>query len=72
MTTCTQNCACAEPTVTQGVCALPTTPVSFDREGKCPCGKTADMCCHGGEAQSGANDAIGELCAPHNGQNVCS
>ncbi len=72
MTGPTQNCACASTGVAGGTCALPTAPVVFDAVGNCHCGKPADTCCRSGEAKSNANDALGELCAPHGGQNVCS
>ena len=71
MTSCGGNCACASASTSNNVCAVPASPIVLDEGGKCPCGKTADACCHA-ESKVGQNEALGELCAPHNGKNVCS
>ena len=50
-------------------CAPPEGGVVFDKEGKCPCGKSKEDCCHADLIDE--NPALHELCEPHNGRNVC-
>jgi hypothetical protein len=75
MSGCGGNCACAamqndKPEVNTKVCIPDVAPI-LDADGKCPCGKSFDECCHKDEIVAGQNDALGELCAPHGGKNVC-
>lgn len=66
---CGGNCACAQMANSEDECALPEGGVVLDKDGKCPCGKSADDCCHSDKIEG--NDALHELCEPHNGKHVC-
>ena len=66
---CGGNCACAQMANSEDECALPEGGVVLDNDGKCPCGKSADDCCHSDKIEG--NDALHELCEPHNGKHVC-
>ena len=67
---CGGNCACAQNTDEKNEeCAPPEGGVVFDKDGKCPCGKSEKDCCH--KKDSTDNEAIHELCEPHNGKHVC-
>ena len=72
---CGGNCACAQADaaskVTDEVCAPPEGGVMLDKDGKCPCGKVADECCHKESIEKNRNSALHELCEPHNGKHVC-
>jgi len=76
---CGGNCACARVAsdVKEVDCPMPEGGVHLDKDGKCPCGKGADNCCHkdtlggGAKATNEANPAIGELCQPHGKQHLC-
>ncbi len=53
-------------------CASPTGGVMLDAEGKCPCGKTPDACCHKEVVfASEFNEALDELCADHGVVDMC-
>ena len=67
---CGGNCACARRAMEEE-CAPPEGGVSLDKDDKCPCGKSADDCCHSDSIQKGENEALHELCEPHNGKHVC-
>ena len=67
---CGGNCACAQAANDKETCALPEGGVTLDKDGKCPCGKSAADCCHS-DSMEGNNDALHELCEPHNGKHVC-
>ncbi len=66
---CGGNCACAQVSEGKETCSLPPEGIVFDKEGKCPCGKSKSNCCHGENEKE--NDALHELCEPHNGKHVC-
>lgn len=66
---CGGNCACAQASDDKDTCASPKETATLDKDGKCPCGKSADECCHQDKADE--NDALHELCEPHNGKHVC-
>lgn len=66
---CGGNCACAQMSDKNESCALPPEGVVFDKDGNCPCGKSKRDCCHGKKGEE--NDALHELCEPHNGKHVC-
>jgi hypothetical protein len=69
---CGGNCACAQAAANESEaesCALPEGGVTLDKDGKCPCGKSKDDCCHS-ESIAGEN-ALHELCDEHNGKHVC-
>lgn len=66
---CGGNCACAQMAGKEEECAKPEGGVVLDKEGKCPCGKSADDCCHA-DSIEGAS-ALHELCDEHNGKHVC-
>lgn len=65
---CGGNCACADKNTEKETLTPVAGGVVFDEDGKCPCGKSKEDCCH---YESETNNAIGELCEPHNGTNVC-
>ena len=70
---CGGQCACAraeESKKGEATCA-PKGTVALDKDGKCPCGKSLDECCHKDEILAMQNDAVGELCDPTNGKNLC-
>jgi hypothetical protein len=48
MSGCGRNCACAcgaDEKETE-TCAAPEGGVTLDKDGKCPCGKAKEDCCH--------------------------
>lgn len=65
---CGNNCACAKKVEDNETCMPPEGGVVFDKDGKCPCGKSKEDCCH---EDTESNGALDELCEPHNGMNVC-
>jgi hypothetical protein len=69
MNGCGGNCACAQKTEDKEICAAPVGGVELDKEGKCPCGKSTDDCCHSDTIDG--NNALHELCDEHNGKHVC-
>lgn len=55
-------------------CAVPKGSIALDKNGKCPCGKSADECCHKTilkNATVDENPALHELCKPHGKQHLC-
>ncbi len=70
---CGGNCRCAcGPDESEEVCEAPKEGVVIDKDGKCPCGKELKDCCHKDEiVASEENEALHELCEPHNGKHVC-
>lgn len=72
---CGGNCACAQSQAEELVVpqnCVPTGTISLDKEGRCPCGKTSDMCCHKDTlADVQKNDALDELCGAHATKSVC-
>ena len=61
---CGCNCSSDTPEMKNDAqCNIEATPVVFDEEGKCQCGKSAANCCRKDEMK-GCNhdDAIGESC----------
>lgn len=71
---CGGNCACAgvrDGENDKNECAPESSSVALDEGGKCPCGKVLDDCCHKEDIVANQNDALGELCGPHNGKEVC-
>lgn len=68
------QCACGPEEETDATCELPKEGVTLDKDGKCPCGKGLEDCCHKDEIKTTKNDeneALHELCEPHNGKHVC-
>ncbi len=65
-----QNCACGAKEEVK-VCPPNGGAVTLDANGKCPCGKSLDECCHKDEIGAVENPAIGELCEPVSGKSVC-
>ena len=70
---CGGQCACAraEEAKNENATCAPSGALSLDASGKCPCGKSLDKCCHKDEIKAMQNDAVGELCDPANGKNLC-
>ena len=70
---CGGHCACAAGAKPDAeMTCKPEGEVALDKDGKCPCGKSADECCHKDKLVTGQkNDALDELCSPHGGKNVC-
>lgn len=66
---CGGNCACAKAAGEEATCETPVGGVMLDKFGKCPCGKSKEDCCHKDSIDQ--NDALHELCEPHNGKHVC-
>ncbi|OGZ05207.1 MAG: hypothetical protein A2845_02710 [Candidatus Lloydbacteria bacterium RIFCSPHIGHO2_01_FULL_49_22] len=69
---CGGDCACAGSDK-KGVaaCSADEKKVVLDEHGKCPCGKTAESCCHKDAIQASTNEALGELCCGSHGPDVC-
>ena len=71
------QCACGPDEETDTTCELPKVGVMLDKDGKCPCGKGLQDCCHKDEIKNAVvgkndeNEALHELCEPHNGKHVC-
>lgn len=67
------RCACGPEDMEQESCELPEGGVKLDKNGKCPCGKNLEDCCHKDSMESNddENEALHELCEPHNGKHVC-
>ena len=61
----------AEEAKNENATCAPSGALSLDASGKCPCGKSLDKCCHKDEIKAMQNDAVGELCDPANGKNLC-
>jgi hypothetical protein len=68
---CGGRCACADASKKEEESCAPKGEIALDKDGKCPCGKSLDDCCHKDEIKSTGNDAVGELCEPHAGKNLC-
>ena len=67
---CGGNCACARE-ANEEACVTPKEGIQLDKDGKCPCGKSKEDCCHTDSIVSEENPALHELCEPHNGKHVC-
>ncbi len=78
---CGGHCRCADqaevvdgPVTSKKIasCEPPKEGVMLDAEGKCPCGKTPDECCHKEVVfASEFNEALDELCADHGVVDMC-
>lgn len=68
---CGGNCACAKMEQKGEKSCAPEGEITLNKDGKCPCGKSLDECCHKDEIKANQNDAIGELCDPESGKNIC-
>ncbi len=72
---CGSNCKCAGGIKAEDLsCEAPKEGVRLDKDGKCPCGKSSEDCCHRDTIMGAGdieNDALHELCEPHNGKHVC-
>jgi|GEM_PF-1927174 len=68
-----QNCSCGNGDVKEEekVCPPVSTKIMIGEDGKCPCGKTPDECCHKEELQRDSAGAIDELCAPRKDKQIC-
>lgn len=65
-------CACGPDEKKIESCEMPKGGVALDKEGKCPCGKEQEDCCHKDKISfPQENEALHELCEPHNGKHVC-
>ena len=63
------NCSAGDTKEAEVVCPPQGAQVSFDANGKCPCGKVKSECCRTADVQG--SGPIEELCAPHGGKQVC-
>ena len=74
MSGCGGHCRCNDMALgsSTGVCDTPKEAIALNKEGKCPCGKEREECCHK-EAlvDMTPNDALNELCGPHGDSFLC-
>lgn len=72
---CGGGCRCAGDTPeikNDAACAVPKEPLMLDENGKCPCGKSMEDCCHKDEFSSGEhNHALDELCEAPGNESPC-
>ncbi|OGZ18902.1 MAG: hypothetical protein A2494_03870 [Candidatus Lloydbacteria bacterium RIFOXYC12_FULL_46_25] len=72
---CGGGCRCAgdAPEIKNDTeCAVPGEPLMLDANGKCPCGKSVEDCCHKDELSSSEhNHALDELCEAPGNESPC-
>lgn len=71
---CGGGCRCAGDTPEvkdDAQCVIPKEPLTLDKDGKCPCGKSAEDCCHKDELTDERNHALDELCEVHGNELPC-
>ena len=68
-----QNCACGkqEEAMKPISCSDKVVDIEIGIDGKCPCGKSKEDCCHKDELTKNSQEALEELCSPRVGKPVC-